>query len=314
MPGGLVALLDDIAALAKLAAASVDDVAAAAGKAGVKAAGVVIDDTAVTPGYVVGLTPDRELPIIAKIAWGSVKNKLIFLLPAALALSYFAPWAITPILMLGGTYLCYEGGEKIIAALTGVDHGAEATTITDPRALEDRQVSGAIRTDLILSAEIMAISLAGLPPMAMWSQAAVLALVGVGITIAVYGVVAFIVKMDDIGLHLSKRKPASVQVFGRGLVAGMPILLQALSTIGTAAMLWVGGGIIVHGLEVFHLETIPHWIHGTAHAAAEAVPVIGPVLEWLVGAMGSAIIGLIIGGVIVGALHFMPHKKAAAAH
>ncbi len=314
MPGGLVALLDDIAAIAKMAAASVDDVAAAAGKAGVKAAGVVIDDTAVTPSYVVGLTPDRELPIIAKIAWGSVKNKLIILLPAALALSYFAPWAITPILMIGGAYLCYEGGEKIIAALTGVNHGEEATGITDPRELEHRQVSGAIRTDLILSGEIMAISLAGLPPMGMANQAAVLALVGVGITVAVYGVVALIVKMDDIGLNLSRRKPQSVRSFGRGLVLAMPMLLSALATIGTAAMLWVGGGIIVHGLEVFHLDTIPHLIDDTAHHAAEAVPMIGPVLEWLIGAVGSAIVGLVIGGAIVGVLHLIPHKKAAAAH
>lgn len=314
MPGGLVALLDDIAAIAKMAAASVDDVAAAAGKAGVKAAGVVIDDTAVTPSYVVGLTPDRELPIIAKIAWGSVKNKLIILLPAALALSYFAPWAITPILMIGGAYLCYEGGEKIIAALTGVNHGEEVTGITDPRELEDRQVSGAIRTDLILSGEIMAISLAGLPPMGMANQAAVLALIGVGITVAVYGVVAFIVKMDDIGLNLSRRKPRSVRAFGRGLVLAMPILLSTLATIGTAAMLWVGGGIIVHGLEEFHLDTIPHLIHDTAHHAAAAVPVIGPLIEWLIGAVGSAIIGLVIGGAIVGALHLIPHKKAAAAH
>ncbi len=314
MPGGLVALLDDIAAIAKMAAASVDDVAAAAGKAGVKAAGIVIDDTAVTPSYVVGLTPDRELPIIAKIAWGSVKNKLIILLPAALALSYFAPWAITPILMIGGAYLCYEGGEKIIAALTGVNHGEEATSITDPRELEERQVSGAIRTDLILSGEIMAISLAGLPPMGIANQAAVLALVGVSITVAVYGVVAFIVKMDDIGLNLSRRKPRSMRAFGRGLVLAMPILLSTLATIGTAAMLWVGGGIIVHGLEVFHLDTIPHLIHDTAQHAAEAVPMIGPLIEWLIGAVGSAIIGLVIGGAIVGVLHLIPHKKAAAAH
>lgn len=313
MPGGLVALLDDIAAIAKVAAASVDDVAAAAGKAGAKAAGVVIDDTAVTPGYVVGLTPDRELPIIAKIAWGSAKNKLLFLLPAALALSYFAPWAITPILMIGGAYLCFEGAEKLLEKLSGVDHGEEATAITDPRELEDRQVSGAIRTDLILSAEIMAIALAELPAMGIVQQALVLALVGIAITVAVYGAVALIVKMDDIGLNLARRKPKGVQAFGRGLVTAMPILLTALATIGTAAMLWVGGGIIVHGLEVFHFETIPHLIHDSAHHAAEAVPAIGPVLEWLVGAIGSAIIGLIVGGAIVGVLHLIPHKKGATA-
>lgn len=158
MPGGLVALLDDVAALAKLAAASVDDVAGAAGRAGVKAAGVVVDDTAVTPRYVVGLPPERELPIISKIAVGSLRNKLLFILPVALALSALAPWAITPLLMIGGSYLCFEAAEKIWEALSGADHAEQVTAITDPAELEARQVSGAVRTDFILSAEIMAIS------------------------------------------------------------------------------------------------------------------------------------------------------------
>lgn len=309
MPGGLVALLDDIAAIAKMAAASLDDVAAAAGKAGAKAAGVVIDDTAVTPSYVVGLTPDRELPIIAKIAIGSLRNKLLFLLPAALALSYYARWAITPILMIGGAYLCFEGAEKVVAALTGVDHGAEVSDITDAEILEKRQVAGAIRTDFILSAEIMAIALAGLPPMAMLMQATVLTLVAIAITVGVYGVVAIIVKMDDIGLNLAARRSAGVRAIGRGLVKAMPLLLEALAIIGTAAMLWVGGGIIVHGLEVFHLETVPHWVHGAAHVAGQALPMVGPVVEWLVGAIGSAIVGVIVGGGIVAILHAMPRKQ-----
>ncbi|MBY0305745.1 MAG: DUF808 domain-containing protein [Sphingomonas sp.] len=314
MPGGLVALLDDIAAIAKLAASSVDDVAGAAGKAGAKAAGVVIDDTAVTPSYVIGLTPDRELPIIGKIAIGSMRNKILILLPAALVLSYFAPWAITPILMLGGAYLCFEGAEKIISALTGNDHASEAVEITDPRALEDRQVAGAIRTDLILSAEIMAITLAGLPVMAIAMQATVLAVVGVVLTVGVYGVVAIIVKMDDIGLNLARREPPMVRAIGRGLVKAMPLLLEALATIGTMAMLWVGGGIIIHGLEVFHLEAIPHLVHGAAHGAAAAIPMMAGLVEWLVGAIGSAIIGLIVGAAIAGALHFIPRKGGKPAH
>lgn len=312
MAGGLVALLDDIAAIAKLAAASVDDVTAAAGKASAKAAGVVIDDTAVTPGYVIGLTPDRELPIIAKIAIGSARNKIVFLLPAALALSYFAPWAITPILMLGGGYLCFEGAEKIVEAMSGEHHAKGVAEITDPKLLEDRQVAGAIRTDLILSAEIMAIALAGLPPMALMMQAVVLTIVALAITIGVYGVVAIIVKMDDIGVHLAKQKGGLIRAVGRGLVLAMPRLLDALSIIGTAAMLWVGGGIIVHGLEVFHLTPIPHWIHGLATSAAAAMPVIGGMVEWLVTATGSALVGAVVGGAIVGAIHFVPHGKKAA--
>ncbi len=311
MPGGLVALLDDIAVLAKMAAASVDDVAAATAQASAKAAGVVIDDAAVTPSYVVGLTPDRELPIIGKIAIGSARNKLVFLLPAALLLSAFAPWAITPILMIGGSYLCFEGAEKIVAALSGNDHSDEVAEITDAEQLEQRQVSGAIRTDLILSAEIMAIALAGLPPMAILMQAVVLALVAVAVTIGVYGVVAIIVKMDDIGLNLAKRRTSTVRAIGRGLVTAMPLLLEALAIIGTVAMLWVGGGIIVHGLEVFHLETIPHWVHGTATAAAGGMPMMGGVVEWLIGAIGSAIVGAIVGGAIAGVMHFVPHKQAA---
>ncbi|OYY67453.1 DUF808 domain-containing protein [Sphingomonas sp. 28-63-12] len=314
MPGGLVALLDDIAAIAKMAAASVDDVASAASQASIKSAGVVIDDTAVTPSYVLGLSPDRELPIIAKIALGSVRNKLLILLPAALLLSYFAPWAITPILMMGGAYLCFEGAEKIMGALTGADHGGVAAAITDPRELEKRQVSGAIRTDLILSAEIMAIALAGLPPMAIAMQAAVLAVVGLALTIGVYGVVAIIVKMDDIGLNLARRRPPTVRAIGRGLVKAMPIVLEALATIGTAAMLWVGGGIIVHGLEVFQLETIPHAVHGTARTAAAAMPMMAGLVEWLVGAIGSAIIGLALGGAIAAVLHFLPSKAGKSTH
>ncbi|WP_440979998.1 DUF808 domain-containing protein [Sphingomonas pseudosanguinis] len=311
MAGGLVALLDDVAAIAKLAAASLDDVAGASARAGAKAAGVVIDDTAVTPRYVVGLAPQRELPIIGKIALGSLRNKLLFLLPAALLLSAFAPWAITPILMLGGAFLCYEASEKIVETLMG-GHGAEEeTAVTDPKTLEDRQVSGAIRTDLILSAEIMAIALSELPDMSIWTQAIALALVGIAITVGVYGLVAAIVKMDDIGLHLAQRGNSVAQAVGRGLVKAMPVLLRVLAVVGTAAMVWVGGGIIVHGMEEFGLTTLPHLIHDTAHHAAEALPFAAGAVNWIVGAIGAAIVGLIIGAVIVGVFHVLPGRKAA---
>ena len=308
MAGGLVALLDDIAAMAKLAAASLDDVAGAAGKAGAKAAGVVIEDTAVTPTYVVGLSPARELPIIWKIARGSLRNKLLFLLPAALALSALAPWAITPILMLGGAFLCFEAAEKIIGAITGHGHGPEEAAVADAQELEDRQVSGAIRTDLILSGEIMAIALGELGDQSLVNQAIALALVGVAITAGVYGLVALIVKMDDIGLHLAQKPGAGSQAFGRGLVAEMPRVLDALSLIGTAAMVWVGGGIIVHGMAAFGLEGLPHAIHAAAEGAAHAVGVLPGVVDWLVTAIGSGIIGLIVGGIIAGALHLLPKK------
>lgn len=310
MPGGLVALLDDVAMLAKLAAASIDDVAGAAGRAGTKAAGVVIDDTAVTPRYVVGLTPDRELPIIWKITLGSLRNKLVFILPAALALSAFAPWALTPLLMLGGSYLCFEAVEKIIEALAGGHHEAEeVAAIHDPIELEKRQVTGAVRTDFILSAEIMVIALAELPDVTLVTRAVVLALVALAITIGVYGVVALIVKMDDIGLHLSRRPSAAARRIGMGLVHAMPVLLQALSHIGVAAMVWVGGGILLHGLEAFGLKMLPDLVHHAAEAAGHAVPVGQGFVEWLVGALGSAVLGLAVGAVIVGAMHLLPRKK-----
>lgn len=312
MPSGLAALLDDIAGITKLAAASLDDVGAAAGKAGVKAAGVVVDDTAVTPGYAMGFTPDRELPIVWKIAVGSFRNKLLFLLPGALILSAFAPWAVTPILMAGGAYLAFEATEKIIEAFAHHEvAGEEAEDLALSSAeLEAQKVGGAIRTDLILSGEIMAIALADVADKPLAVQAAALAVIGVALTVAVYGVVALIVKMDDIGLHMAQRSNAATRAFGRGLVKAMPVTMEALTVIGTAAMLWVGGGIIVHGLEHFHLTPVPHWVEGASHWAGGA-PVVGPVTGWLAMAAGSAVVGLIVGGVIVGVLHLIPRKKAA---
>ena len=307
---GLLALLDDVAAIAKVAAASVDDIAGAAAKAGAKAAGVVIDDAAVTPKYVHGFEAKRELPIIRKIALGSLKNKLVLLLPAALLLSNFAPWAITPLLALGGGYLCFEGAEKVFHIL--FPHGdaevEEDFDTKEPGHLEEEKVAGAIKTDFILSAEIMTIALAAIPESNFWMEAVTLAIVGIVITVGVYGSVALIVKMDDIGLHLAERSASGVRALGRGMVTAMPVLLKALAIIGTAAMIWVGGGIIIHGLEVFGLETIPHIVHGAAEAAAHAMPVAGGVVEWLVGAAGAAVAGIVVGGAIVALLHLIPRK------
>lgn len=305
MAGGLVALLDDVAALARLAAASADDVAAAAGRAGGKTVGVVIDDAAVTPGYVVGLPPERELPIIAKIAVGSLRNKLIFILPVALLLSALAPWALTPILMAGGLYLCFEGAEKILKSLKGEKAVEEVATISDPAALETRQVSGAIRTDFILSAEIMVITLNELTNSGIATQAAVLALVGVAVTIAVYGLVAVLVKMDDIGLRMMK-SGGGAATFGRGLVRTMPVLLKALALIGTAAMLWVGGGILIHGLAEFGL-TLPEV---AVHRAAVAIGSGNGAVEWVVSAIGAGIVGIITGIIVAGLFHLKPGPKS----
>jgi predicted DNA repair protein MutK len=314
MPSGLIALLDDVAGIAKLAAASLDDVGAAAGKASTKAAGVVVDDAAVTPRYVTGLEPSRELPIIGKIALGSFRNKLIFILPAALLLSAFAPWAITPILMCGGTYLCFEGAEKLLEALGHGGHEDAAPVTGDAAALEKTTVLGAVRTDLILSAEIMAIALADVAAQPLLTQAAVLAVVGIAMTVVVYGAVGLIVKMDDIGLVLAQRPNGGVRALGRGLVKGMPVVMSALSVIGTAAMLWVGGGILVHGTHTLGL----HWpavpIEHLAHAVSGMFGPLGAAAGWLTTALASAIVGLIVGGVVVLVVHQVGRLRSNGSH
>ena len=283
---GLIGLLDDVAAIAKVAAASLDDVASQAAKAGAKAAGVVIDDTAVTPGYVIGFSPKRELPIVGKIAAGSLRNKLLILLPAALVLNYFLHWTIMPLLMLGGAYLCYEGVEKVLEAVmphSAQQHEAQLGTVAlNATSVEDQKVASAIKTDFILSAEIMAITLAALPAGSIWKQALVLAVVAIGITVAVYGVVALIVKADDVGLALAKGGTQAGRAVGRGIVRSMPVLLKVLSVVGTAAMIWVGGGIVLHGLEEFGPPAIQHAVHAAEEAAARAFPPAAGLLAWIV--------------------------------
>jgi predicted DNA repair protein MutK len=315
MAAGLAALLDDIAALAKLAAASVDDVGAAAGRASAKAAGVVIDDTAVTPRYVHGFTPDRELPIVRRIAVGSLRNKLLFILPAALLLSQFLPWLLTPILMVGGTYLAYEGAEKIYELFSG--HAKEATAV--PAAVqgeetEQTMVSGAIRTDFILSAEIMVIALNEVADEPLVSRALILMVVALGITVLVYGVVALIVKMDDIGLRLAATRHGATAAGGRFLVRAMPKVLAVLSTVGIVAMLWVGGHILLVGVDDLGWHAPYELVHH-AEEAVHDVAGVGGLLAWLVNTLASALIGLVVGAVTVAVLHLLPRRKGApAAH
>ena len=315
MSTGLLALLDDVVALTKLAAVTLDDAAAQATKASAKAAGVVIDDAAVTPRYVVGLAAERELPIVGRIALGSLKNKLVFLLPAALLLTTFAPFLLTPLLMIGGLYLCFEGYEKVHSMVAGHDPVAEKTQklagTLDPKVLEDEKVAGAIRTDFVLSAEIMAISLASITEPSLWMQAAVLAFVAIIVTVGVYGAVALIVKADDFGLYLAQKGGPISRPIGRALVHGMPPFLKALAFIGMLAMLWVGGGILVHGLAEYGIKGPEHVIHDVSHMFAN-VPAVGPILTWLAGAAMSAVVGLVAGGLV--ALLMKPFMSSEAAH
>jgi predicted DNA repair protein MutK len=302
---GLIALFDDVAAIAKVAAASVDDVIGQAAKAGSKAAGAVIDDAAVSPKYVQGFEANRELPIIWRITKGSLKNKLVFLLPAGLLLSNFAPWLISPLLMLGGCYLCFEGAEKVAHAL-GLsdghgDHPGDETMADDPAHLEEQKAAGAIKTDFILSAEIMTIALAAIPPSNFWMEAATLAAVAIMITVAVYGAVALIVKMDDLGLAMANKGRLSLtRRLGRGLVKAMPGFLHLLTIVGTAAMLWVGGSIIIHGLEELGFGTLGRWIYDAAYAVGHAAPVaIQGAVEWFAKAAMDGVFGLVLGLILI---------------
>lgn len=306
MSSGLIALIDDITALAKLAAASLDDVATqttkASSKAISKAAGIVIDDAAVTPKYVVGLAAQRELPIISKIALGSLKNKLLFLLPGALFLSFVLPWLITPLLMLGGTFLCYEGWHKLKDTI-GFNHNNANHELHEDNAinteksygeksLEDERIKSAIRTDFILSAEIMAITLDTVASSPLWQQGSILAVSGIAMTFIVYGTVAIIVKADDFGSYLAHKKNLILKKLGRSIVFGMPFFLQILSQIGMLAMLWVGGGIITHGLHVLGIHSPEDTINQISQSA---IFLLGSAGSWFIKASISAIVGLLIG-------------------
>jgi uncharacterized protein len=297
---GLLALLDDVAALTKLAAAQLDDITAQASRVGVKVAGVVVDDAAVTPKYVQDLPAARELPIVWQIARGSIFNKLVILLPAALLLDTFAPWLITPLLMLGGAYLCFEGAEKILHLFAPHEEGKEHAETIDAAHLEKERVAGAIKTDFILSAEIMTIALAAIEAQGVVSRGVVLALVAIGITVLVYGAVALLVKADDFGLKLAQVGRLGVtRSIGRGIVKGMPGVMTAISTIGTAAMLWVGGSIVLHGLEVFGFGALSHVIHDIAHGAGALVPAAEGAVTWIVTAALDGVFGLALGLLLV---------------
>lgn len=307
MAGGLVALLDDVAVLARTAAASIDDIGAAAAKAGAKAAGVVIDDAAVTPQYVRSLAAERELPIIKRIALGSLRNKFLIILPVILLLSQFVPWLLTPILMIGGAYLCYEGAEKVWAKVARHDahgHGAEGTQ--DEKTL----ISGAVRTDLILSAEIMVITLNEVIDEPFWSRLAILVVVAVVMTVVVYGAVGLIVKMDDAGLRLAQLSGA-IATLGRGLVKAMPKVLTVLTVVGTAAMLWVGGHILLVGTDELGLHFLYEAVHHVEEAAHDATGFLGGLTGWLVNTIASAILGLILGAVVVLVMNLTIHRRKA---
>ena len=299
---GLLALLDDVAGIAKVAAASVDDVIGQATQAGAKAAGALIDDAAVTPKYLHGFEASRELPLVWRIAKGSIKNKLFYLLPVGLLLSNLAPWTITPLLMLGGGYLCFEGAEKIAHLFTHSTHDVDQPDdmIQDPAHLEEEKAAGAIKTDFILSAEIMTIALAAIPESSLAMEAATLAAVAIGITVLVYGSVALIVKADDIGLTMAERgRLAPTRALGRGIVKAMPGFLQLLLIVGTAAMLWVGGSIVIHGLNSLGFSWPEHIIHDVSYAVADVVGTAKGAVQWMAKATMDGVFGLGLGLVLI---------------
>jgi predicted DNA repair protein MutK len=291
--------MDDVAAIAKLAASQVDDIAAHAAKAGGKSAGIVIDDAAVTPKYVTGLPAAREIPIVAKIAGGSLISKLVILLPALLLLQAYAPGAIAPVLIVGGAYLCFEGAEKVWHAVTGHEEkGPQKAQTIEAAHLEEQRVKGAIKTDFILSAEIMTIALSTIDVDDLWTRAAALGVIAVLFTVFVYGIVALLVKIDDVGLYLSEAGTLrSVRAFGRWLVMAMPTVLKLISIVGTAAMLWVGGSIVIHGLHTMHLS----WPYDNialivSSVSGESTP---GAIVWLVTALFDAVFGFLLGLMLI---------------
>ena len=306
MSGGLVALLDDIAALAKATASSIDDVASSAVKVSAKAVGVVIDDTAVTPQYVSGLSPKRELPIIGKIAKASLINKLVVILPVALLLTWFAPQVLPFLLIAGGAYLCFEGGEQVLAALHWLPEHEDSAEDTAPQSAEDLEksiVSSASRTDLILSSEIMLVSMDGLNSESMSMRVAILIAVAFFMTFFVYGIVAVLVRMDDFGLRLAKgathpddNRPGPADNIGRGIVRVMPKIFNAIGVVGTVAMLWVGGHLVIENLAKVGVGVFHNVVSTIEHALASG----GGFLGWLVETACAAVFGIVLGSLITG--------------
>lgn len=309
MAGGLFALLDDVAALARVAAASIDDVAAGAAKASSKTIGVIVDDAAVTPQYVSGLSPKRELPIIWRITKGSIRNKLLIILPVILILSQFLPSVLPWLLIVGGTYLCFEGAEKIIEKLSKKDHGTKVPVAASNNAdAEDTIVRNATTTDLVLSAEIMVIALNEVIDQSFLQRLFILVVVAFMITALVYGVVALIVKADDAGLALSRSGSGFSQTIGKALLKGMPYVMTTLTIVGTIAMLWVGGHILIAQLN----EIGWNWPYDTLHHITEPIrEAVGGFAAWLVDTLVSAVVGLAWGSIVAGVIHFLPfsHKN-----
>ena len=284
--------------------AVVDDILSAALKASAKSAGVVIDDAAVTPQYVQGLSPARELPVVGRIALGSLANKFLIIIPLAMLLTAFAPWVLPWLLIVGGAYLCFEGAEKVLEWF-GFHHGGHDEGGRD----EKRLVLGAVRTDLILSTEIMLIGLSNIDPeLDFWSRLAVLAVIALAMTALVYGTVALLVKLDDIGLRMARGDSPRVRHTGMRIVRSMPGVFRVISIIGTIAMLWVGGHILLVGLDTLgwhwlydHVHTVEEWI-------AHAMPVAGSFFAWLVNTLASALVGLLVGAVAVAVRHVLPQQ------
>lgn len=307
MASGLIALLDDVAALAKAAAASIDDIGTVAARSSLKTAGVVVDDTAVTPAYVHGLAAERELPIIRRIAVGSLRNKVVFILPGALVLSALLPAAVEIILLFGGAYLAYEGAHKVHQRFGshghGDHHGHGAPATADAPVVGDEQaiVRSALRTDLILSTEIMVIALKEVLTEGLVTRAVVLVVVAVLVTAAVYGVVALLVKADDVGLRLAERPGRRSRAVGQAVVRGMPRVLAALTVIGTVAMLWVGGHILVSGAAELGWHAPLDLLHAASESVAD-VPGVGGLLAWLVDTALATAVGLAVGAVVALAL------------
>lgn len=318
MASGLLALLDDIAVLAKAAAASVDDLATQALKASAKSMGVVIDDAAVTPQYVQGIAPARELPVIKRIAMGSLRNKFLIILPLALVLSTWAPWTLPWLLLIGGSYLAFEGAEKVLGWFGVHLHGESKKTDTEKvkssKEFEDSLVRGAVTTDLILSTEIMLISLANVEATNFWERLGILVIIALLMTVAVYGVVALLVKMDDLGIKMAQWPGKSLPAIGRGLVKGMPYVFNVISIVGTIAMLWVGGHIVVKSFSDIGL--IP-FFYNLEHTVVHAVEHLGGVVEWLTATGYQAVFGVLWGLIIVGIITLIGkirHRKADASH